>query len=95
MDQELHDVPIEWGDEDQAASYINHMFISTDGKDYALRFYQLMPPGTLPGAQVKLVKARHVVTLAVSAETLQSMIDAMQRVLNKVQERKMELGEDS
>lgn len=82
---------IEWEPDDEVmAQFANHALISFDGTSYYIRFYQVLPPVTVPAGESPVVKGRHVVTLAISANSMSGIVKAMQRILEQSQPKDME-----
>ncbi|NOZ27995.1 MAG: hypothetical protein GXP39_08085 [Chloroflexi bacterium] len=85
---------IEWEQDDQVrAQFVNHALISFDGPSFYIRFYQVLPPvisSANAAEEVTTVKGRHVVTLAISAESMPGIVEAMQRILDQYQGKSTE-----
>lgn len=87
MDQPIQ-LRIDWElDDGKRAEFVNHLLISSDGNNFALRFYQVLPPALDPNdveaiQKITTVKAHHIVTLAISAASMPAIVKALQEVLD-------------
>lgn len=84
-EESIRPLPISWDtDEAATAQFVNNLLVTFDGANYIIRFYQVLPPAIHPSdteawAELKNVRAKHIITLVVSAGNMPDIVAALQR----------------
>lgn len=78
-------ISIKWeSHESERALFANHLTLVFDGSVYTLRFYQALPPTVVDRNNPPTeIVAHHIVTLAISAGDMPSIVDLLQGAKQK------------
>lgn len=87
-EDKFFEIRIDWEPDSEKGQFANHMLVNFDGSVFTLRFFQVLPP-SLPVLNEEAIRSiesipgRHVATLVVAKDTLPSIAE----VLNGLVER--------